>query len=58
MVLNYYEDKHFNIAIFRNQGYGGGYGEDGKDRRSTEPQDSDSDSELDIEGPSSPSDLR
>lgn len=42
----------------RNQGYAGGYGEDGKDRRSTDPQDSDSDSELDIEGPSSPSDLR
>jgi hypothetical protein len=42
----------------RNQGYNGGYGEDGKDRRSTDPQDSDSDSELDIEGPSSPSDLR
>merc|ERR1719507_477806 len=42
----------------RNQGYAGGYGEDGKDRQSTDPQDSDSDSELDIEGPSSPSDLR
>jgi len=42
----------------RNAGYAGGYGEDGKDRRSTDPQDSDSDSELDIEGPSSPSDLR
>ena len=86
------------FVICRNQGYAGGYGEDGKDRRSTDPQvnhsshlhcdtvnsshlhcdtvnhstvtrwhcdtiiepcqDSDSDSELDIEGPSSPSDLR
>jgi len=46
----------------RNQGYGGAYGDDksglgGPDRRSSDPQDSDSDSELDIEGPSSP-DLR
>ena len=43
----------------RGQGYG--FGDDksglGGDRRSSDPQDSDSDSELDIEGPSSP-DLR
>ena len=49
------------FSCFRNQGYGG-YGDDksglgGPDRRSSDPQDSDSDSELDIEGPSSP-DLR
>merc|ERR550532_247540 len=48
-------------AAAKNRGQGYGFGDDksglGGDRRSSDPHDSDSDSELDIEGPSSP-DLR
>ena len=55
-------EKSFVLKIFlhcRGQGYGFGDDKSGLsgDRRSSDPHDSDSDSELDIEGPSSP-DLR